>query len=288
MVPAVALRRPDDLRAVMNIEPHLLTGVARVGHQWPVVDERLALLRDDSASLAGPVDFDNPVDLMAALVVLERERAAVLPPDRIRKAVRVRTQAVVDVDLFPACDLEEHRLRDVERVAGLRIEPRGVLGLKLIGGRRLDIVNFAAIARLHPVGDESGGIGGPRDRGERVIVAFGAVKAERGGVGGALRAQEDVVILNESFPLAVRRGLHARRFGPLLAEWEPTAAVLLLLRRKRHHAIEDVVIELARAVVAAGRAVVRPAVRAAPEEGERRRRRLRFLTHIIRESASPR
>src|SRR3954454_8099649 len=76
MVPAVALGGPDDLLPVGNVDPALLLAV---------VDEGGALFGDQRARLAGlGGDLDHTEDLVPALVVLEREAAAVLPPERPR------------------------------------------------------------------------------------------------------------------------------------------------------------------------------------------------------------
>ena len=73
------------------------------GAQGVVVDERLALLVDERARLAGlRVHFDHAIDLMAALIVFEGEAAAVLPPDRRREGVR-RSGTARDRSPFPSC-----------------------------------------------------------------------------------------------------------------------------------------------------------------------------------------
>ncbi len=72
MAPAVALGAPDDLAPVGDVEA---VALARV------VDERRHPLVDQRARLAcRGVHLDHAEDLVPALVVLERERAAVLPP----------------------------------------------------------------------------------------------------------------------------------------------------------------------------------------------------------------
>src|SRR5579864_6433131 len=100
---------------------------------------------------------------MAALVVLKRKSAAVLPPDRPREAVGIRKQRVIDFDLLFRRDLKQHWLGDVQRVSGLGVLTREMLWLKLVGGRRLDIVYFAAVARPHAIRHEVPGIGRPGD-----------------------------------------------------------------------------------------------------------------------------
>jgi hypothetical protein len=82
VIPAVALRHPDHFFAIGDVVPELL---ARVG------EERPRLLADDGAGFSiGGVDFDDAIDLMSALVVLERDGAAVFAPLQAREIVGVR------------------------------------------------------------------------------------------------------------------------------------------------------------------------------------------------------
>src|SRR5262249_3824908 len=77
VLPAVALRHPDPVLAVGDVVTVLLAGVALAAVRGPVVEEGLRLFGDDRPRLArARVDFDHAVDLVAALVVLERDRAA--------------------------------------------------------------------------------------------------------------------------------------------------------------------------------------------------------------------
>ena len=81
MRPAVALRHPDDLAAVVQIVPERPPAGGQVAGGARVMDERVALLLDERAGCGRPgIHLDHPVDLMATLVVFEREPAAVLPP----------------------------------------------------------------------------------------------------------------------------------------------------------------------------------------------------------------
>jgi hypothetical protein len=127
VIPPVALRHPDDFLAVGDIEAVPLAGVA---------EERLRFLGQDRPRLCrGRVDLDDPVDLMAALVVLEREGAAVLPPHERRHVVCVRERCVVDEHLLLRGDVEEDRPLRVEHVARLGVLERGVFRLQLVFGR---------------------------------------------------------------------------------------------------------------------------------------------------------
>src|SRR6185295_13513239 len=90
MVPAVALGHPDDFPAVRDVVAELLAG-APVAARLVVVEERLRFLGDHGARLTGHgIRFDHSIDLVPALVVLERQRAAVLAPEEPREAVGVR------------------------------------------------------------------------------------------------------------------------------------------------------------------------------------------------------
>ncbi len=99
VLPTVAFGGPDDLLAVV----HVIAELAARRHARPkiaVVEEGLCLFVDESARGAGAgVDLDHLVDLMSALVVLEGESAAVLPPHRRGDGVGVRKERVVDLDM---------------------------------------------------------------------------------------------------------------------------------------------------------------------------------------------
>ena len=124
VVPAVAFGHPDHFVPVLHVEPVLLAGVA---------EERLRLFRDDGARGAECcVDLDDAVDLVAALVVLERDRAAVLPPYQRRLIVGIRKQRVFDGEDLPVLDVKHDRPFDVENVARLRVLERAVLRLELV------------------------------------------------------------------------------------------------------------------------------------------------------------
>src|ERR1051326_2891850 len=76
MVPSIALRHPHDFFPVMDVVTELLAGIAK---------ERLRFLRDYRLRIArSSIYFDHAIHLMSALVVLECEDAAVLPPQGAR------------------------------------------------------------------------------------------------------------------------------------------------------------------------------------------------------------
>ena len=150
MVPAVALRHPDHFLAVGDVVAVLLARVALASVGRAVVEEGLRLLGDDGARRAGRrIHLDDTVDLMAALVVLERERMAVLPPHRARQLVGIQKQRVRNRDRGFRVDVDHHGLRQIQDVARLRVDARGVFRLQLILGRRLDVVHFALVPRTH-------------------------------------------------------------------------------------------------------------------------------------------
>ncbi len=72
---------------------------------------------------------------MAALVVLERERAAVTPPLGRPQVVRVREERGVDDELAFCFDVEEDGLIHVENIAGLLVVPGRMLRLQLVARR---------------------------------------------------------------------------------------------------------------------------------------------------------
>src|SRR5262249_22597597 len=128
VLPSVALAGPNDLAAVADIEADVLARIARVRDERTVVDERrLALLADQHARSTVRIDLDHAIHLVSALVIFERESAAIPPPLGARQAVGIGEERVVDRDLLLAFYIEEHRMRNVERVAGLGVDARGVL-----------------------------------------------------------------------------------------------------------------------------------------------------------------
>src|ERR1700761_2278762 len=97
MLPSITLGGPDDLFAIIDVESEF----AACGESWPevvVVEECRHFFIDDGAGVACVrIYLDDFVSLMAALIVLEGEAAAVLPPDRRAEIVRVGEQRVVDL-----------------------------------------------------------------------------------------------------------------------------------------------------------------------------------------------
>ena len=234
MVPAVALRHPDDLSPVVDVEAPVLSRVGRVAHR-SIREERRDFFCYERASAAGRgVDLDDAIDLMAALVVLECEGMAVLTPHGLRDLVRGREERVVDRPLRPRLDIEQHRLNRVEQVARFSIENRRVLRLQLVHWRREDVVHQSVVAGPPPVRDQFLRVGRPADRHQLVCVALGPVEAEqretrrtRRGIRCAASATPgaatsagtrltrwsrcDVVVLNERFRTPVRRDARAGR-----------------------------------------------------------------------------
>src|ERR1017187_7549502 len=216
MLPPVALRGPEDLLAVLHV-----VAVSAAPRETPcqtvLLDEGRALFVDQGARLAGlRVHFDHAVNLVAALIVFECETAPILPPHRRREVVGIGKQRRVDLRLPPGGHVEQRRISDIQRVARLGVRNGGVFRLKLVGGRRFDVVHLPVVAGARVVGHQFLGIRRPRDRAERVVVAFGAIQTQRGGpLAGTRGPQEYVEVLDERIPLAVERAAHLLFLGCL-------------------------------------------------------------------------
>ena len=112
VVPAVALRHPEDLVGRVEVAVELLAAV---------VDERLALLVDDGAGAAGlGIHRDDAQDLVAALVVEEREPARIRRPAIFLNAPGIGKQLVADRDFLLLAHVEQMRLGDGNLSPGLR------------------------------------------------------------------------------------------------------------------------------------------------------------------------
>ena len=94
----------------------------------------LVLVDDRPRAARRRVDFNHAIDLVPALVVFERERAAVALPFDAPVGVRIREERAVDDRLLLRRDVEEHGLVEVHDVARLPIEPGERIRLKLIVG----------------------------------------------------------------------------------------------------------------------------------------------------------
>ena len=160
------------------------------------------------------VDLDDPEHLVAALVVLERERRSCPCATRAReRSYGLGNSALSIGQRRLVADVEDDRLLEVEDVAGLRVEARRVLRLQLVFGRRLDVVDQAAVARPDAIGRQLLRVGRPGDRVEFVAVGLGPVGAQHRRRPGARLADGDVEVGDERLPGAV--GRHARlRVGP--------------------------------------------------------------------------
>ena len=202
MVPAAALGHPDDLAAVGEVAAEFLAAPLAVG------EEGLGPLVDDGPGRAGgAVDLDDPVGLVAALVVLEGEGPAVRAPDKGGDLVRIREERGIDLDAGLGVDVEEDRALDIEDVAGLGVFHGVVFRLKLVGRRGLDVLDDPVMAPAQAVGGEFLRVGRPGDGVESVIIALGAVAAEDGLRLLALGAEDEVVVADGGLPLPVGRGL---------------------------------------------------------------------------------
>src|ERR1039458_1620768 len=98
MLPAITLRRPDNLLAVVDVMPVFPAG-RETRAEVAVIEEGLGLLRDQRTRLAGlRIHLDDRVRLVAALVVLESKAATVFPPDGCADGERIGEQGAIDLD----------------------------------------------------------------------------------------------------------------------------------------------------------------------------------------------
>jgi hypothetical protein len=81
VLPAVTLRRPDNLLAIVDVMPVFPAG-RETRAEVVVIEKSLGLLIDQGACLTSlGINLDDPIRLVATLVVLKGEAAAVFPPD---------------------------------------------------------------------------------------------------------------------------------------------------------------------------------------------------------------
>ncbi len=125
MVPAIALGGPDDLLAITRVLAKALAGV---------LDEGLRRFFDECPpTTGGGVDLDHAIDLVAALVVLKRDRAAVGAPLEPGIGIGVREKLQIPGQLLPGLHVEQDGMIEIHHVARLAIEIRRVFRLHLIG-----------------------------------------------------------------------------------------------------------------------------------------------------------
>ena len=109
---------------------------------------------------------------MSALIVLKGETTTVFPPHRVGEAEGV-WKLIPGNDRFRLClHMEKYGLLRGQNIASLGIHHRGIFRLQLIGRRRLNVVNDAAMTGNNAIGDETFGIGRPNDSPGCVVVAF--------------------------------------------------------------------------------------------------------------------
>src|SRR5579883_2870641 len=111
MLPSVTLRTPDDFLAVIDVDPNFLAGIKLIGNERTIVNKSFALLVNESVCCSGlSVYLNNAIGLMAALVVLKGESAAVLPPCCRREVVGIGKEVIIDDGLALRLYVEEDRL----------------------------------------------------------------------------------------------------------------------------------------------------------------------------------
>ena len=133
VIPPVPLAGPQQLRAVRRPGCSEHPGRFAVGPDRGsvqpvqfelrvVVDERVGGFLDDGADLAGlAVDRQHPQRLVAAFVVQAEQFRRVRRPPPAAERVGVRHQVVRHVGPFAGGNLEQHRPRRRQRVAGLAV-----------------------------------------------------------------------------------------------------------------------------------------------------------------------
>ncbi len=132
MLPAVALRGPDDLLAIVHIMP-IASSCRESRTKVAVVEEGIRRLGNERMRRARlGVHLDHRIALMAALVVIKCEAAAVLPPHRLGKVEWTWEEFVINLNRLLRGNVKEHRRCNVYRVTGLRVVHRRRLRLNLL------------------------------------------------------------------------------------------------------------------------------------------------------------
>src|SRR5579862_3261588 len=102
VLPAIALRSPDDFFAVINVVT-VFAASGKTGPEKVVIEESLRDFRDERAGGGSVgIHLDHGVGLMPPLVVFEGESAAVIPPNRRAERIRIREQRPVNLRLLAA------------------------------------------------------------------------------------------------------------------------------------------------------------------------------------------
>ena len=181
MRPPVALGHPEHFLAVVHVEAPVAAVVRDVGAQWTVREKRRRLVGHHRPRFAARrVHLDDAIDLMSALVVLERERAPILPPHGLRDLVCAWKERIVDHRTCPRDSTSKTTGCTKSRsVAGLPVENRRVFRLQLIGRRRENVVHEAVVPGPPPIRDELLRVRRPPNRHQLVRVTLGAVKAQQ-------------------------------------------------------------------------------------------------------------
>src|SRR6185503_1309293 len=89
MRPAISFRHPDDLFTVVYVVAIPASRVGQTAVRGAITKEGVWFVGDERACLSIRVDLDHAINLVPALIVFERECAAVLAPDRIEDLVRI-------------------------------------------------------------------------------------------------------------------------------------------------------------------------------------------------------
>lgn len=191
-----------------------------------VTDEGFAgLIHDGPDRPGGGVHPQNAQGLVSALIEKKGEPRGIGTPTQITDGPGVGIEGIVQGDFLFGFEVEQMGLVDGHGVSRFEVGVRLQLGLELVFGGRLDLIDRAFRARLITQGDEVAGIGGPISlRGGNIRIADLEVHSDRafflGGAGVAAGgiavvgqwgdvvgfdiAQEEVVAADQHFPFPVR------------------------------------------------------------------------------------
>src|SRR6185369_6083105 len=97
------------------------SGVSQTSIRIAITEKGGRLVRDDCARFTSLIDFNHAINLMTALIVFKRERLTVFAPNQVRQFVWIRKECVIDVDLLARRNLKQHRLLEIEYIAGFSV-----------------------------------------------------------------------------------------------------------------------------------------------------------------------